>query len=80
MATEQALSILNDDGSQTLAVLDIDGLDVAVQFLLGAFFVVAFARDADAEAGGNFLDASGPDGLVQLGVETDVGGSLYVHG
>ena len=70
------LSILNDLGVQTLGVLDVDGLDVGVELLLGAILVVTLTRDADTEAERNALDAGLPDLLVQLGVEADVGGAL----
>ena len=62
------LSILNDLGVQTLGVLDVDGLDVGVELLLGALLVVTLARDADAEAERNALDTGLPDLLVKLGV------------
>lgn len=65
---------------QTLGVLDVDGLDVGVQTLLGVLLVVTLARDADTQAEGDTLDASLPDLLVQLGVEADVLGTLYRRG
>ena len=61
---------------ETLGVLDVDGLDVRVELLLGAVLVVTLTRDADTEAERNALDAGLPDLLVQLGVEADVGGAL----
>lgn len=61
---------------ETLGVLDVDGLDVGVQLLLGALLVVTLAGDADAQAEGNTLDAGLPDLLVELGVEADVAGLL----
>lgn len=70
------LSVLNDLGVETLGVLDVDGLDVGVELLLGAILVVTLTRDADTEAERNALDAGLPDLLVQLGVEADVGGAL----
>ena len=66
------LSVLNDLGVETLGVLDVDGLDVGVELLLGAVLIVTLTRDADTEAERNALDA----GLVQLWVEADVGGAL----
>lgn len=62
------LSILDDRGVQTLGILDVDGLDVRVELLLGALLVVTLTRDADTEAEGNALDAGFPDLLVELGV------------
>jgi len=56
----------------SLALLDIDCLDVAVQLLLGALLVVTLSADAHAQAEGNALDAALPYLLVQLGVEADV--------
>ena len=70
------LSVLNDLGVETLGVLDVDGLDVGVELLLGAVLIVTLTRDADTEAERNALDAGLPDLLVQLGVEADVGGAL----
>lgn len=70
------LSVLNDLGVEALGVLDVDGLDVRVELLLGAILVVTLTRDADTEAERNALDAGLPDLLVQLGVEADIGGAL----
>lgn len=70
------LGILDNSGVKTLGILDIDGLNVAVQLLLGAFLVVTLAADADAETEGDALDTGFPDFLVQLGVEADVFGAL----
>jgi len=61
---------------QTLGVLDVDGLHVAVELLLGALFVVTPPGDADAEPVANTLDTLLPDLLVQLGVQADVRGAL----
>lgn len=70
------LCVLDDGGLETLGVLDVDGLDVAVKLLLGTLLVVTLARDADTEAERNALDTALPDLLVQLGVEADVAGAL----
>jgi hypothetical protein len=69
------LSILDNSGAETLGILDIDGLNVAVQLLLGTFLVVTLAADADTETEGDTLDTGFPDLLVQLGVEADVFGA-----
>jgi hypothetical protein len=61
---------------ETLGVLDVDGLDVGVELLLGALLVVTLTGDADAQAEGNTLDAGLPDLLVELGVEADVASAL----
>ena len=61
---------------KTLGVLDVDGLDVAVELLLGALLVVTSPGNADAESERNTLDTLLPDLLVQLGVEADIGGTL----
>ena len=58
--------VLDNSGLETLGVLDVDGLDVAVELLLGALLVVTLARDADAEAERNALDTALPDLLVEL--------------
>lgn len=61
---------------QTLGVLDVDGLDVGVQTLLGTLLVVTLAGDANTETEGDTLDTGLPDLLVESGVETDVLGTL----
>lgn len=72
-----ALSLLLDDNRrETLGVLDVHGLNVAVELLLGALLVVTSARDADAESVWNTLDTLLPDLLVELGVDADIGGAL----
>jgi len=68
--------LLDDNRVQTLGVLDVDGLHIAVELLLGALLVVTPPRDADAEPVANTLDTLLPDLLVQLGVEADIGGTL----
>jgi hypothetical protein len=70
------LSILNDLGLKTLGVLDVDGLDVGVELLLGALLVVTLTGDANTEAERNALDTRLPDLLVKLGVEADIVGAL----
>lgn len=42
------LLLLHDDRHQALGVLNVDGLDVAVELLLGILLVVSSAADADA--------------------------------
>jgi hypothetical protein len=68
--------VLDDLGVKTLGVLDVDGLDVGVELLLGALLVVTLTRDADTESVRDTLDAGLPDLLVELGVKADVLGSL----
>jgi hypothetical protein len=70
---------LNNSSVQTLGVLDVDGLNVGVESLLGALLVVTLAGDADTEAERNALDTGFPDLLVQLGVEADIGGALIAE-
>jgi len=60
---------------ETLGVLDVDGLDVGVETLLGVLLVVTLAGDADTETEGNTLDTGFPDLLVQLGVDADILGA-----
>ena len=61
---------------ETLGVLDVDGLHVAVQLLLGTLLVVSSSGNSHAEAVWDTLDTLLPDLLVQLGVQTDIGGTL----
>jgi hypothetical protein len=70
------LFLLNNNGDKTLGVLDVDGLDIAVQLLLRILLVVSAAADAHAESVRNALDALLPHLLVQLGVQADIGGTL----
>lgn len=63
---------------ETLGVLDVDGLDVGVETLLGVLLVVTLAGDADTETEGNTLDTGFPDLLVQLGVDADILGALLM--
>ena len=62
---------------ETLGVLDVDGLDVGVETLLGVLLVVTLAGDADTETEGDALDTGLPDLLVQLGVDADILGALF---
>jgi hypothetical protein len=71
-----SLLLLDDDRGETLGVLDVHGLDVAVELLLGTLLVVSPPRDADAEPVGDALDTLLPDLLVELGVQADIGGTL----
>jgi hypothetical protein len=57
---------------QTLGILDVDTLHVAVEFLLGAFLIVTLAGDANSHSERDSSDTRFPDLLVQLRVETDV--------
>jgi len=62
------LSVLDDLGLETLGVLDVDGLDVGVELLLGAILVVTLTRNADTETERDALDTGLPNLLVKLGV------------
>jgi hypothetical protein len=53
---------------ETLGVLDVDGLDVGVQLLLGTLLVVTLTADAHTQTERNALDAGFPHLLVELGV------------
>lgn len=71
------LRLLFNDGSlQTLGVLDVDGLDVAVELLGCALLIVSLSGDAYADAERDTLDSRLPDLLVQLRVDTDILGTL----
>lgn len=64
---------------EALGVLDVDGLHIAVQLLLGTLLVVSSSGNADADAVRNALDALLPDLLVQLGVQANVRGTLRIE-
>jgi hypothetical protein len=68
--------LLDNNGRETLGVLDVHGLDVAVQLLLGALLVVTSPGDADAKSVWDTFDTLLPNLLVELGVDTDIGGAL----
>lgn len=70
------LLVVDNGGVETLGLLDVNGLDVRVELLLGALLVVTLTRDADTETEGDTLDTALPDLLVELGVKTDVLGAL----
>lgn len=61
---------------KTLGVLDINGLNVAVQLLLGTLLIVTSSRNADAQSVADTLDTVLPNLLVQSGVQTDIRGTL----
>ena len=46
ISSANPLSILNNSSLETLGVLDVHGLDIAVQLLLGALLIVTLSRDA----------------------------------
>ena len=71
--------LVNRGREEALGVVDVHGLHVAVQLLLGALLVVSLPGDSHAEPEGNALDAALPDLLVELGVDADVGGALFVR-
>jgi hypothetical protein len=60
------LRVLDDNSVQALGLLllNIDGLHVAIQLLLGALFVVSLPADAHAKSEGDAFDAALPDFLV----------------
>ena len=75
--SETSLALLfNNHRGEALGVLHIDGLNVAVQLLLGVLLVVSSSGNADTESERNALDTLLPDLLVELGVQADIGGAL----
>lgn len=72
------LSGTYDGGVESLGVLDVDGLNVGKETVLGTLLVVTLTADADTESVRDTLDSLLPDLLVELGVETDVLGSLLL--
>src|SRR3569833_589580 len=76
-----SLSLLFHEHSlQTLGILDVHGLNIAVELLLGVLLVVSSPRDADPESIRITLDTALPDLLVQLGIQTDGGSALIPFG
>ena len=71
---QSSLRLVDDNGLQTLGLLglDVDGLDVAVQSLLGVFLVVSLSADSDTESVWDTLDSLFPDLLVQLRVKANI--------
>jgi hypothetical protein len=72
--------VVDGGGVETLGVLDVDGLDVGVEALLGVLLVVTLTGDADTDTEGDTLDAGLPDLLVELGVNADVLGAHSLLG
>lgn len=64
---------------ESLGVLDVDGLNIAVQLLLGALLVISSSGNSHAQPVGNTLNTLLPDLLVELRVQTDVGGTLFCN-
>jgi hypothetical protein len=75
-AKRDHLSILNKNGLQSLCILDVDRLNVAVQALRCTLLIVTLSRDSDTESEWAALDTSLPDLLVQLGIEANIGSTL----
>ena len=72
------LCVFNNGGGQALGVLDIDGLDVAIKLLLGTLLIVTLTGDTNTESEWYTFDAGFPDLLVELRVNADVLGALYI--
>jgi hypothetical protein len=53
---------------EALRVLNVDSLDIAIEFLLGAFFVVSFPGNSDSKSIWYTLHSALPNLLVQLWV------------
>jgi len=70
------LSILNNDRSQPLRILNIDRLHIRVKLLLRALLVIALPRYPHPKSIRHAFDPGFPDFLVELRVETDVFGAL----
>jgi hypothetical protein len=58
------LCVLNNSRLETLRILDIHRLNVAIQLLRRTFLVVTLSRDSDSESEWTTLDTSLPDLLV----------------
>lgn len=68
--------LLDDHRLEALGILNIDGLHVTVELLLGTLLVISFPRDSHPKPVWDALDTALPYLLVQLGVESDIGGTL----
>jgi hypothetical protein len=68
---------VDNNRDKALGVLDIDGLNAAVQLLLGVLLVVTTPADAHTQSVWDTFDALLPHLLVQLRVEANVRGALY---
>jgi hypothetical protein len=76
IAPQTHLCILNQSSLQTLRILNVYGLDIAIQLMRSTLLVVSLSRDSDTQSVRNTLDTSLPDLLVQLRIETNVGCAL----
>lgn len=72
------LSILNNDRSQPLRILNIDRLHIRVKLLLRALLIIALPRNPHPKSVRHAFDPGFPDFLVELRVKTDVFGALDV--
>ena len=66
------LRVLHNSRLQTLGVLHIHSLNVAIQLLLRTLLIITLARYPHSEAEWHALDTGLPDLLVELWVEADV--------
>lgn len=71
--------ILHHNRRQPFRALHIHRLHVTVQLLLGALLVVPFPRNAHPQPERHALDAGFPDFFVELRVEADVAGALWIE-
>lgn len=67
---------LNNNRGEALGVLDVHSLNVAVQLLLGTLLVVSSSGNSHADSVVDTLDTVLPDLLVELGVDSDISGTL----
>lgn len=77
-ANQRRIKLLgvNDNGLETLEVGDSgDDSGEGVESLLGALLVVSLSLESDSESLGDVLDTLAPDGLVELGVDSNVLGA-----
>lgn len=70
------LSIFHHNSSQSLRVLHVHRLDVAVQLLFRTFLVISLSRYPHAKSVWHTLNTRLPDFLIELRVKADVLGSL----
>jgi hypothetical protein len=70
------LCVLNHSSLETLGILHIHCLNVAVQLLFRTLLVVTLSRNSDSQSVRNTLDTCLPDLLVQLRIETNIGCAL----
>jgi hypothetical protein len=72
--------LLDDDSLQPLELGSRHDGNVGVQLLFCIFIVVSLSCESESHSVGQVLDTLSPDGVVEGGIKTDIGGSHSLEG